>query len=150
MMLVGFAVFLGACGQQGQPKENQPAQGDTAGQQQPQEEGAAQAPKSSQEREKGAFIKATPAPVPVGGKTGTTTISWSTGSEASSGEVYFVLDDGSEKLFAGESPEGSAEAPWIFEGGTYVFRLYAGTEQATLLDQVKVTTSEQARESTTK
>ena len=88
--------------------------------------------------------------MPIGGKTGTSTISWSTGSEASSGEVYFVLDDGSEKLFAGESPEGSAEAPWIAEGGTYVFRLYAGTEQATLLDQVKVTTSEQARESTTK
>ena len=38
-MLVGFSVFLGACGQQGQPKENQPAQGNAAGQQQPQEEG---------------------------------------------------------------------------------------------------------------
>ena len=36
-MLVVFCVFLGACGQQGQPKENQPAQGNTAGQ--PQEEG---------------------------------------------------------------------------------------------------------------
>ena len=37
VMLVAFAVFLGACGQQGQPKENRPAQVDTAGQQQPQE-----------------------------------------------------------------------------------------------------------------
>jgi hypothetical protein len=39
MMLVGFSVFLGACGQQGQPKENRPAQGNTAEQRQPQEEG---------------------------------------------------------------------------------------------------------------
>jgi hypothetical protein len=39
MMLVGFSVFLCACAQQGQPKENQPAQGNKAGQQQPQEEG---------------------------------------------------------------------------------------------------------------
>jgi predicted small lipoprotein YifL len=39
IMLVGFSVFLGGCGQQGQPKENQPAQGNAAGQQQPQEEG---------------------------------------------------------------------------------------------------------------
>jgi hypothetical protein len=37
VMLVVFCGFLGACGQQGQPKENQPAQGNTAGQ--PQEEG---------------------------------------------------------------------------------------------------------------
>ncbi len=37
-MLVVFCVFLGACGQQGRSKDNQPAQGNTAGQQQPQEE----------------------------------------------------------------------------------------------------------------
>jgi hypothetical protein len=38
VMLVVFCVFLGACGQQGRSKDNQPAQGNTAGQQQPQEE----------------------------------------------------------------------------------------------------------------
>jgi hypothetical protein len=38
VMLVVFCVFLGACGQQGRSKENQPAQENTAGQQQPQEE----------------------------------------------------------------------------------------------------------------
>ena len=36
MMLVVFSVFLSACGQQVQPKKNQPAQEDTAGKQQTQ------------------------------------------------------------------------------------------------------------------
>jgi hypothetical protein len=38
VMLVAFAVILGACDQLGQPNENQQAQEDTAGQQQPQGE----------------------------------------------------------------------------------------------------------------
>jgi hypothetical protein len=33
VMLVALSLLLGACGQQGQPKENQPSQGNTAGQQ---------------------------------------------------------------------------------------------------------------------
>ena len=103
----------------------------------------------------GAFITATPNPVPTGGggEPGATTISWSTGSEASSGEVYLAppadRPQEAERLFAGESTEGSQEAPWITEGGTYEFRLYAGNERATLLDTVTVTTSEQTQASTT-
>ena len=38
MLLVALSLFLGACGQQVQPEEDQPAQEDPAGTQQPQEE----------------------------------------------------------------------------------------------------------------
>ena len=38
MLLVALSVFLGACGQQVQPEEDQPAQEDPAGTGEPQEE----------------------------------------------------------------------------------------------------------------
>ncbi len=38
MMLVALSLLLGACGQQVEPEEDQPAQEDPAGQQEPQEE----------------------------------------------------------------------------------------------------------------
>ncbi len=38
MMLVAFSMFLGACGQQVQPEEDQPAQENPAGTGEPQEE----------------------------------------------------------------------------------------------------------------
>ncbi len=38
LMLVAFSVFLGACGQQAQPEEDQPAQEEPAGTAEPQEE----------------------------------------------------------------------------------------------------------------
>ena len=38
MMLVAFSVFLGACGQQSQQEEDQPAQEEPAGNEEPQEE----------------------------------------------------------------------------------------------------------------
>ena len=38
MMLIAFSVFLGACGQQVQPEEDQPAQEEPAGTGEPQEE----------------------------------------------------------------------------------------------------------------
>ena len=38
MMLVAFSVFVGACGQQVQPEEDQPAQEEPAGTGEPQEE----------------------------------------------------------------------------------------------------------------
>ncbi len=40
MVLVAFSVFVGACGQQVQPEEDQPAQEDPAGTGEPQEEEA--------------------------------------------------------------------------------------------------------------
>jgi hypothetical protein len=110
-----------------------------------------------QEREEGASITATPNPVPTGGRgPGTTTINWSTGGEASSGEIYVSTNGGREKLFAGESPQGAQDADWIWPNTVYEFRLYAGTKRATLLDKVTVKTKtseqtqEQTQESTTK
>lgn len=85
-------------------------------------------------------IKADPNPVPAGGEErGKTKISWTTKPDI--GEVnVFVVDNGQpENLFA-SNPEGSVEAPWIIAGGTYEFRLYAGTgANRRLVDKVVVT-----------
>ena len=49
-------------------------------------------------------------------------------------QVYVSVDGGPEAPFtSGQS--GSAPAPWIQVGKTYEFRLYAGTEHATLLSK---------------
>jgi hypothetical protein len=105
-----------------------------------------------------AFIKASPNPVAIRGELGKTTIGWDTDAKATDGnaswgQVYVSQDGKQEALFA-EGAEGSQEAPWIQPNATYEFRLYAGTERATLLDKVKVKakakTSEPAQESTTK
>ena len=53
----------------------------------------------------GATIRATPNPVPAGGGTGTTTISWTTG-DGSEGQVYVSENGQAEQLFASKTPQG--------------------------------------------
>jgi hypothetical protein len=87
----------------------------------------------------GATIAASPNPVPAGEEVGTTTITWNTG-DGTAGQVYVSVDGGPESIFGG-GPPGSAAAPWIQAGKTYEFRLYAGTEHATVLAKTEVTRS---------
>jgi hypothetical protein len=87
----------------------------------------------------GATITASPNPVPAGQELGTTTITWNTG-DGRNGQVYVSIDGGPEVSFTG-GPSGSGAAPWIQVEKTYEFRLYAGTEHATLLSKTQVTRS---------
>ncbi|MGH9900237.1 MAG: hypothetical protein ACRD68_00180, partial [Pyrinomonadaceae bacterium] len=73
-----------------------------------------------------AVITATPNPVPAGAGTGTAIIYWRTGSNMM-GRVYVSENGGPERLFA-SGTDGTSEAPWIGNGSTYVFRLYAAGE----------------------
>jgi hypothetical protein len=86
-----------------------------------------------------ATITASPNPVPASEGVGTTTITWNTG-DGTAGQVYVSTDGGPEAIFGG-GPPGSAAAPWIQTGKTYEFRLYAGTEHATVLAKTNVTRS---------
>jgi tRNA (mo5U34)-methyltransferase len=81
-------------------------------------------------------ISASPNPVPAGGETGRTTISWNTGDE-SDGMIYVSRNGGKESLFA-TSREDSSIANWIQAGSTYEFRLY-NLDHTKLLDKVIVT-----------
>ena len=84
-----------------------------------------------------ATITASPNPVTTGEGSGTTTITWNTGN-GTAGQVYVSEDGAPETLFAAGST-GSAPAPWIRAGKTFEFRLYAGTEHATVLAKTQVT-----------
>jgi hypothetical protein len=84
-----------------------------------------------------ATITASPNPVPAGEGLGTTTITWNTG-DGTVGQVYVSVDGGPESLFGGG---GSGTAPWIQTGKRYEFRLYAGTEHATVLAKTEVSRS---------
>jgi hypothetical protein len=84
-----------------------------------------------------ATITASPNPVPAGEGVGTTTITWSTG-DGTAGQVYISVDGEPETLF-GSDASGSAPAPWIQPGKMYEFRLYAGTQHATVLAKTRVT-----------
>ena len=88
----------------------------------------------------GATISATPNPVPPGGGTGTTKISWTTG-DGSEGQVYVSENGQAEQLFASHTPQGSGDAPWIQAGRNYEFRLYDAAH-AKLLSKVVVTRAE--------
>ena len=96
----------------------------------------------AQEKASFALLTASPNPIPAGDGPGTTTISWDTG-DGSPGQVYVSVDGAEEKLFAGGA-DGSREVGWIQPSKEYEFRLYAGTEKATLLDAVTVTRSGEA------
>jgi hypothetical protein len=89
----------------------------------------------------GASITANPNPVPAGPGLGKSTITWKT-ADGSSGQVYVSEGGNAEKLFAGESSQGSLDAPWIGPGATYEFRLYAGKEHQKILASVQVIRSE--------
>lgn len=82
-----------------------------------------------------ATLTASPNPVP-GGPAGTT-LNWNTG-DGSFGQVWVSVNGGAEALFA-QGATGSAEAPWIVSGSSYLFRLYQGTGHATVLAHVTVT-----------
>jgi hypothetical protein len=84
-----------------------------------------------------ATITASPNPVTTGEGSGTTTITWNTGDGAA-GQVYVSEDGGPETLFSA-GPTGSVPAPWIRQGKTFDFRLYAGTEHAKGLAKIRVT-----------
>jgi len=84
-----------------------------------------------------ATITASPNPVPTGGGPGNTTITWNTAG-GTDGQVYVSVDGGPESIFTA-GPSGSTPAPWIQAGKTYEFRLYAGTEHATVLAKTQVT-----------
>lgn len=83
-------------------------------------------------------ISADPNPVPAEAGPGKTKINWSVNE--GTGRVYVAIDGGKDELFSGRSGE---EAPWIEEGHTYEFLLYAGEEHKTVLGSVKVTRSKQ-------
>lgn len=85
----------------------------------------------------GARISAVPNPVLAGSNHGSTSISWDSGDK-SLVEVYVSVDGGQEKIFA-KSQKGSSEAPWIWAGRMYEFRLYQAPNRVKLLDSVKVT-----------
>src|ERR671910_679120 len=71
VMLVAFAVSLCACGQQGQPKENQPVQEGTAGQQQPQGEEGGQPVSEIARLKPGTYtLDELPPPEPVSAENG--------------------------------------------------------------------------------
>ena len=84
-----------------------------------------------------ATITASPNPVHTGERNGTTTITWNT-ADGTEGQVYVSVDGGPEGKFAA-GPQGSAAAGWIQAGKTFEFRLYAGTEHATVLAKTQVT-----------
>lgn len=81
-------------------------------------------PPQASARRPGAYLVATPNPVPYSPGLGTTTIVWNTGS-GDRGQVRLARLGRAELMFA-EGTSGSAEAPWIRSGETYEFRLYAG------------------------
>jgi len=85
-----------------------------------------------------ATITASPNPVHTGERiNGTTTITWNT-ADGTEGQVYVSVDGGPEGKFAA-GPQGSAAAGWIQAGKIFEFRLYAGTEHATVLAKTQVT-----------
>lgn len=85
----------------------------------------------------GGQVSAYPRPVPVvPGSLGTTTVSWATNGMGTA-EVWVSMNGGAEKLMA-RAASGSWSAGWIQHGKTYVFRLYAGTAHAVLLDSITV------------
>ncbi len=86
-----------------------------------------------------ATITASPNPVPAGEGLGTTTITWNTG-DGTVGQLYVSVDGGPESAFDSGLSRSSA-APWIQAGKRYEFRLYAGTEHATVLAKTEVSRS---------
>lgn len=63
-------------------------------------------------------------------------VTWATG-DGSPGSVTVTPEGGSETLFASSS-EGSAAAPWIVAGRSYVFKLYSTASGRRLLARLSV------------
>jgi hypothetical protein len=83
-------------------------------------------------------VKLSVAPIPTTANPspGTPQVSWSTG-DGSPGQVTVTPEGAKEVLFTSAS-EGTASAPWIAPGHTYVFKLYSTTSGRRLLARLKV------------
>src|SRR6266542_246788 len=103
------------------------------------------APKSSPSvqakvvNKEGNYITASPNPVPGGGLTGKTTITWGTKGIPGLDVHIFIYDaSGKESGMFATGSEGTQDAPWIFQPTE--FRLYQGSgANRKLLDSVVVT-----------
>jgi hypothetical protein len=80
----------------------------------------------------GAWITATPNPIPGATGQGKTTIKWHSGG--STGAVYV---GGTDALF-GYAPDGSEDVPWIDLSSSTEFLLYSDRDRKTLLARVTV------------
>ena len=85
----------------------------------------------------GPSLTAAPNPVALIGPTGTSTISWSTGTGAV-GQVWLSVDGGPEVLFA-QGRSGTQSAPWIIRDRNLRFTLYEGLVRAVPLAVTTVT-----------
>jgi hypothetical protein len=85
----------------------------------------------------GAWITATPNPIPGGTDQGKTTIKWHSGG--STGAVYV---GGTDSLFA-DGSDGSVDASWIDLSRSTEFLLFSDRDRKTLLARVSVTGSKQ-------
>ena len=85
----------------------------------------------------GAWITATPNPIPGATGQGKTTIKWHTGT--STGAVYV---GGTHSLFA-DGSDGSVDASWIDLSRSTEFLLFSDPDRKTLLARVSVTGSKQ-------
>jgi len=85
----------------------------------------------------GAWITATPNPIPGGTGQGKTTIKWHSGG--STGAVYV---GGTDSLFA-DGSDGSVDASWIDLSRSTEFLLFSDRDRKTLLARVSVTGSKQ-------
>jgi hypothetical protein len=83
----------------------------------------------------GAWITATPNPIPGATGQGKTTIKWHSGE--SSGAVYV---GGTDSMFA-YAPDGSEDASWIDLSSGTEFLLFSDRDRKTLLGRVTVTGS---------
>jgi hypothetical protein len=118
LILVGFSVVAGCSWRAPVPADYVPDEGSTD-----------------------PWIIATPNPVPAGRGHGKTIVNWHTGDGAR-GQVYVSIGGGPEELF---SSNPSHQEATIDSKNKYEFRLYAGTDHATLLATVKVTRDELTR-----
>lgn len=81
----------------------------------------------------------TASPAAVHAPSTNSSITWDT-PDGLPGEVFVSVDGGTNYLFAA-GPSGTAFAPWILPGHTYVFTLYEGTPSPLELAQTTVTGS---------
>ena len=82
-------------------------------------------------------ISATNKYVMISGTYGSTTISWSA-SGCSTIQVYVNSDNANDVLYSQGGTSGSGTPTWIERGRSHVFKLYAGTDRAELLDTITV------------
>lgn len=83
-----------------------------------------------------ASLIATPNPIPATTTLASTTIQWTTGN-GSFGQVYVIKDNEPETLMS-QGTQGTDNPAWLAPGSVYTFRLYAGSDRATLLREVVV------------